>query len=205
MVIVFAGSASFSIEENMEYRVSLPFIYGLINSSLSRKNHWNRFFPKVTYFDFSFLLTFEKTCFHCLSFYRIQIISFLLLRFGLILERESDLSLSPSNPSLLVLHHPLDDLTRIVVHQKSGLPSIEWTSDRHKIIMTSKNPSICMTYDSELVSLLSNLTCPSTLLPRLIQQSFESDQNQCLNARMLPDLERNKMFIMHDARFIPCT
>ncbi len=83
---------------------------------------------------------------------------FLLFRFGLILERESDLSLSPSNPSLLVLHHPLDDLTRIVVHQKSGLPSIEWTSDRHKIIMTSKDPSICMTYDSELVRPSSNFS-----------------------------------------------
>ena len=78
-------------------------------------------------------------------------ISLLVFSFGLILERESGLSLSLANPRLLVLHHPLDDLTRVVVHQKSGLPSIEWTSDRHNIVMTSKDPSICMTYDVDLV------------------------------------------------------
>ena len=53
-------------------------------------------------------------------------------------------------PSLMVLHHPLDDLTRIIA--KSGTADnpkfSEWTGSKHKILFTSANPSICVTFDT---------------------------------------------------------
>ena len=77
--------------------------------------------------------------------------------FGVILE--SDLSKNdhflddPSipTPKLLVLHHPLDDFTRIVSKNTRKGQLVEWQSNRYQILMISQEPSLAVTYDSESV------------------------------------------------------
>ena len=53
-------------------------------------------------------------------------------------------------PKLMALHHPLDDLTRIVIKREVGGKKkfSEWNSNRHTILFTSTEPSICLTYDN---------------------------------------------------------
>ena len=77
-------------------------------------------------------------------------------KYGLLLERSTGNSTTSSTnatkpPDLLALHHPLDDLTRIVVKTgHGGNESVrEWNNSQHKIVFTSANPSICVTYDTK--------------------------------------------------------
>ena len=53
-------------------------------------------------------------------------------------------------PKLMALHHPLDDLTRIVIKREiEGKKKFsEWNSNRHTILFTSPEPSICLTFDN---------------------------------------------------------
>ena len=71
-------------------------------------------------------------------------------------------------PRLMALHHPLDDLTRIVI--KTGgadnTKFCEWNSNRHKILFTCTNPSICVTFD--------RITCFHNIW--LIRQICETDE-----------------------------
>ena len=54
-------------------------------------------------------------------------------------------------PKLMALHHPLDDLTRVVIKKEiNGKKSFsEWNSNKHTILFTSSKPSICLTFDNE--------------------------------------------------------
>ena len=86
-------------------------------------------------------------------------------------------------PKLMALHHPLDDLTRIIMKTGSGknVKFCEWNSNRHKIVFTSMKPSICVTYDS--VTGIHNIWH--------IRQICENDE---LN----PDLHENKATNIED-------
>ena len=91
--------------------------------------------------------------------------------YGLLLERSTDNSASSTQassssypgiakepfegyrikpPRLMALHHPLDDLTRIIVKTGSSdnAKFCEWNGSRHKVVFTCANPSICVTFDT---------------------------------------------------------
>ena len=66
--------------------------------------------------------------------------------FGLILEGQ--VSTNDPNlltPKLLVLHHPLDYITRIVAKQSKKGSITEWRNNRHQLLMVSQNPSLAGT------------------------------------------------------------
>ncbi len=75
-------------------------------------------------------------------------------KFGIVLE--SDLE-SPTDwymddpsvptPKLLVLHHPLEDFTRVVAKQNKKAGIQEWHDDKHCILMVSESPSLAVTFD----------------------------------------------------------
>ena len=53
-------------------------------------------------------------------------------------------------PKLMALHHPLDDLTRVVIKTEVDEKKkfSEWNCNRHTILFTSTKPSICLTFDN---------------------------------------------------------
>jgi hypothetical protein len=53
-------------------------------------------------------------------------------------------------PKLLALHHPLDDLTRIVTKRRNKAPLTEWRTDRNLVLLVTEKPSLAVTYDTEL-------------------------------------------------------
>lgn len=77
-------------------------------------------------------------------------------------------------PTVFSLSHPLDEIAP-VVSQKIGFPLSYISDSSHKVVFTSDNPSICMTYDSKTG--LHSVWKIRKLLP---------EENQNITTRMEP-------------------
>lgn len=71
-------------------------------------------------------------------------------KYGIVLEREKGVATTTSNatPMLLALHHPLDDLTRVISRTRKNMN--EWTTDRFSLVASATEPSMVITYDHDL-------------------------------------------------------
>ncbi len=75
-------------------------------------------------------------------------------RYGLILEGKSieqDYERDVPMPKLIAIHHPLDDIGRVVTKRKPAMGLSEWRNDRNQIVMVAEDPSLCVTFDHQLV------------------------------------------------------
>ena len=110
--------------------------------------------------------------------------------FGLILEGLVSSDPSVQTPKLLVVHHPLEDFTRIVSKSNKKGPLSEWSNNRHRLLMVSQNPSLIVSYDSELGlhSVWSIRKCegddleaqdgaPDVIGTPMMRHSFKQDSN----------------------------
>lgn len=68
-------------------------------------------------------------------------------KFGLLIEREGgEEEADPAPPVLFSLLHPLDDFTRVVTRQGGRLA--EWTEQTNRLVFTSSEPSLAVSYNS---------------------------------------------------------